>query len=138
MPGDKELIGLYKSTGTGTGIGINIGTGDGTVGVPVDEQEVVESKQALRSLALGAGLTVVVALGQFVEAVAPQLTAVVMSYLPHIPFLSAQVVAGVLLGGAAWIQKRAAAKHKVAVVKALVTEPSTSLREAYVDSKRGE
>jgi hypothetical protein len=137
MPGDKELIGLYKSTGTGTGSGISIGTGSGEVGVPLDETEVVESKQALRGLAIGAGLTVVVALGQFAEAVAPHLAEVVMSYLPQVPFLSAQVLAGLILGGAAWMQKRAAGKHKVAVMKALVTDPSNEMKEAYQESKKG-
>lgn len=137
---DKELAKLYTASGTGTGTGVTVTeiSNEGvSVPVPYSEQEVVESKQALRGLAVGAGLTVAVALGQFIEAAAPQLAQVLMSYLPHVPFLSAQVVAGLLLGGAAWMQKRAAQKHKVAVVKSLMTDPSPELKAAYVEKKTG-
>lgn len=131
---DKELISLYKTSGTGTGSGLQIGTGDGS-SVPADETEVVESGQALKNLGWAAVFTLLAGTGQFIQAVAPTLTQLALSHLPNIPMVSAQLVSAVILGFAAYLQKKAAAKHKVAVVKALVTDPSTDMKEAYVEEK---
>lgn len=135
---DKELIEIYKGTGTGTGTPDPFGTGNGNINdTPADETEVGESGQALRRLAVSGLLVAVVAIGQFVETITPSLAHIITNALPNIPFVTPQVVAGVILGIAAWLQKRGADKHKAAVVKALITEPSQDLKAAYVEVKKG-
>ena len=139
---DKEIIKLYKSTGTGNRTGSTIravlsGTGDGALtAVPANEAQVVESAQTLRSIGVAFAFTLLLATGQFVEAAAPGLVSVLAEHLPHVAFVNQQVLSALVLAFAGWLQKRAASKHKVAVVKALVTEPTEELKAAYEAQKK--
>lgn len=139
---DKELVDLYKSTGTGTGSGDTVRatlsvSGEGALTpIPANETQVVESAQTLRSLGIALFFTLILATGQFVEAAAPGLAAIIFAHVPQIPFLNQQVLSALVLGFAGWLQKRAASKHKVAVVKALVTDPTEELKAAYEAQKK--
>lgn len=139
---DKAIVELYKSTGTGTGDGTEVravisGTGDGSLTpVPASEAEVVESRQVINKLLIALAFTVLTAIGQFLEVVAPTLAQLVFGWLPHVPFVSVPLISSIFLSVAAWMQKKAADKHKVAVVKALVTDPSEELKAAYEKQKK--
>lgn len=126
---DNELKALYTETGVGTGKFPQVDQ-------PVDETEVVESKQALRNLTVSLALTLFCAVGAFIEVFAPAISHIVMAYLPAWIHVSPEFVMGLLSSLAFGIQKRAMSKHKVAVVKAMVTEPSSELKAAYNVTKK--
>ena len=133
---DKDIAKIYTAVGTGTGthpVVLN-GTGDG--GVPADERDLVESKQALKKMFIVLCFTVTAAVGQFLETAAPALSKVLDDCLPDWSFLSINAISTVILTVSAFLQGGAARKHKVAVVKALVTEPTQELRES-VEKKLG-
>lgn len=139
---DKEIVSLYKSSGTGSGDGAEVravisGSGDGSlVSIPASETEVVESREVINKLLLALAFTVLTAIGQFLEVVAPTLATLLFGWLPHVPFISVPLISSVLLSISAWMQKKAADKHKVAMVKALVTDPSEELKAAYEKQKK--